>query len=329
MTNVELTKLASIPYIDVPNLQGRVISSLTFYDAGEWRMWIAADDQLIVVKGWPEEAFYFAAQPESITDVYLQFFDFIAQRVSLPNLQEPIRGLRDDIFNLAASLAKISHLHAARLEIGSGVSRMVATEVEYLCSTCRSIFDLLQEIACEIWKTTALHDSSIRKRPLKETFSKMILFHGRATEQEELAERFGLPRPLTAYYMRHAEFFLALRDFRNGIVHCGSQVQTIFSGDAGFLIHRALKPFKNLDIWRDEEKLPNELVPLFPVLGIVVHKTVIACDDFGSTLEQVIEFPSPIVPGMKFFMRGYFNDILSATLRDAEDRLKGLSAERL
>ena len=43
--------------------------------------------------------------------------------------------------NLSASLAKIRLLHRTRKEHKTGVSRMVATEIEYLHSVCRSIFD--------------------------------------------------------------------------------------------------------------------------------------------------------------------------------------------
>jgi hypothetical protein len=321
MTDIELAKLSTIPFLDLPHVQGRFISTLMFCDAGKWRMWVPAGDELIEVKAWPAEGFYFSVEPDSSTDLCLHFLDFIAQRASFPELQKPILGLRDDVFNLSAALAKISHLHTARAIVGTGVSRMIVTEVEYLFSVCRSIFDLLQEIASALWETVRLHDSSVKKKPLKETFSKMVLFEGRESTQEELSERFGLPQPPASYYMRNAQFFMTLREFRDNIVHRGSQVQTIFSGDTGFLIRHSLKPFSNMAIWRDEEIQPNELVPLFPALGIVVHNTLSACDDFSSTIEQVIQFPPPIVPGMRFFMRGYFNETFSSALRDAASRL--------
>lgn len=321
MTDIKLTKLSSIPYLDLSNLQGRFISTLMFYDAGSWRTWLPAGDQLIEVKAWPSEAFYFSAEAESPNDLFFHFLDFIAQRASFPTLQKPILGLHDDIFNLSASLAKFEHLHITRDAIGTGVSRMVVTEVEYLFSVCRSIFDLLQEIASVLWESISLHDPSIKKRPLKETFSKMILFDGKASTSAELSDRFGLPQTLAEYYVRNTEFFMALREFRDNIIHRGSKVQTIFSSDAGFLIQRSLKPFATMSIWKDEEKQPNELFPLLPALGIVIHNTLSACEDFSLTIEKIIQFPPPIVPQMRLFMRGYFNDFFSATLRDANDRL--------
>jgi hypothetical protein len=252
--------------------------------------------------------------------------DFIAQRASFSELQKPILGLRDDVFNLSASLAKISHLHATRDIVGLGVSRMAVTEIEYLFSVCRSVFDLLQEIACALWETIKLHDSSIVKKPLKETFSKMVFFQGRSSTEKELIERFGLPQPLATYYVRNAEFFMTLREFRDNIIHRGSQVQTIFSSETGFLIRQSLKPFSDMAIWSEEEKQPNDLVPLLPALCVVVQKTLSACEDFSSTLEQLIQFPPQIAPNMRFFMRSYFNEMFSTALRDANNRLTNHSS---
>lgn len=321
MSGIELTKLSLIPYLDLPNLGGRFLSTLMFHEDGKWRMWIQAGERLVEIEAWPAEGFYFSATPEAPTDLYLHFLDFIAQRASFPGLQKPILGLHDDVFNLSATLAKVSHLHTSSSGIGTGVSRMVATEIEYLFSVCRSIFDLLQEIISNLWISINLHDTSVKKKPLKATFSEMVRLQGREATQDELSQRFGLPQSLAAYYKRNAEFFLTLRHYRDNIVHNGSKIQTIFSGESGFLIRRSLKPFSTMRIWREDERQENDLVPLLPALGFVVHKTLSACEDFSSTIEKIIEFPPPVVPNMRFFMRGFFNEPFSAALRDAADRL--------
>lgn len=321
MENMNISKLSTIPYLDLSNLHGRFISTLMFYDSGVWRTWITAGDQLLEIKARPAETFYFSVEPESPFDICFHFLDFIAQRASFYELQKPILGLRDDVFNLSASIAKISHLHATRDIIGAGISRMAVTEVEYLFAICKSIFDLLQEIASALWKTIILHASSVKKKSLRATFSGMVLFEGRSSTEPELVERFGLPQPLAAYYVRNTDFFMTLREFRDNIIHRGSPIQKIFSSDTGFLVQHSLKPFSKMNIWSDNEKQPNDLVPLLPALGIVIHKTLSACEDFSSTIEKIIQFPAPIVPSMKFFMRGYFNEAFSSTLRDANERL--------
>lgn len=321
MTSVDLTKLAQIPYLDVPNLNGRFISTLMFHDAGNWRMWLMAGDQLVEVQAWPAESYYFSKDPEATHDIYFHFLDFIAQRASFSAVQKPILGLRDDIFNLSASIAKIAHLHATRDALKTGVSRMVITEVEYIFAVCKSIFDLLQEIICALWESVQLLDSSVQKKPLKETFAKAILFSGRVATADELTTRFGLPEPLANFYIRNATFFMTLRDFRDNIIHRGSQVQTIYSGESGLLVSETIRPFVSMNIWREDEKEPNGLVPLVPALGVVIRNTLAACEDFSATVQQVIEFPSPIAPGMKLYMRGYFNEAFAALLLDANERV--------
>ncbi len=70
-------------------------------------------------------------------------------------------------------------------------------------------------------------------------------------------------------------------------------------------------------------KTESGLVPLFPVLGVIIYKTLAACENFSSTMERIIQFPPPVAPGMGFFMRGYFDELFWATLSDAGNRLGG------
>lgn len=321
MTSIALEKLATIPYLDVANLGGRTITSLMFHDDGSWRCWIAAGDQLIEMKAWPAESVYFSKDGAAPTDIAFHFLDFMSQQASFPQVMPALFGIRDDYFNLSASLAKIQHLHATRAAVKDGCARMVVSEVEYVFLVCRSIFDLLQEIALKLWDTIQLMDSSVEKKPLKESFNAMTQFEGKPATRESLERRFGLPAPLADYYVRWQGFFHLLRGFRDNVVHRGSQVQTIFTGESGFLISKSLRPFLDMDVWQENERLPNDLVPLMPALGVVVYKTLEACDDFSMTLSQMVRFPPPIVPGMRLFMRGYFNESLSLILGDAGERL--------
>jgi hypothetical protein len=52
---------------------------------------------------------------------------------------------------------------------------MAATEVEYILSVCRSVFDLLQELLAKLRSTITLVDPTKRKKALKKTFSDMTL----------------------------------------------------------------------------------------------------------------------------------------------------------
>ena len=128
------------------------------------------------------------------------------------------------------------------------------------------------------------------------------------------------------YYVKWQGFFELLRSFRDNVVHHGSQVQTIFAGEYEFMIAKSLRPFNDLNVWRDDERFPNDLVPLKPALGVIVHETLLACEEFSWTLSNIVQFPPPIVPGMRLFMRGYFNQSFTAILRDAAEQLVQPSA---
>jgi hypothetical protein len=321
MTTIDIRELTAIPYLDVANLNGRTISSLMFHDAGSWRTWIAAGDRLIEVRAWPAESFYFSKVEANPNDIAFHFLDFMAQHASFPQVTLALSGISDDIFNLSASLAKIEHLHATRDAIGHGCHRMATSEVEYVFLVCRSIFDLLQEIASKLWETITLTDASIEKKPLMKSFNAMTRYKGKPVTREILARRFGLPDSFADFYVKWQGFFELLRGFRDNVVHHGSQVQTIFNDEKGFMIAKSLRPFGDMDMWRDNERLPNEVVPLMPALGVVIYKTLAACEDFSRTLSTIIKFPPPIAPGMHLFMRGYFNESLTRILQDAAERL--------
>ncbi|MGA2636927.1 hypothetical protein [Methylocella sp.] len=198
---------------------------------------------------------------------------------------------------------------------------MAASEVEYILLICRSLFDLLQEIMAKLWGSITLTDATKPKKPLKKTFSDMTLYANTLKSANQIAEQFQLPVAVADCYARHAPIFLKIREFRDNLVHRGYQVQTIFRGKDGFVITKRLGPFLDLNIWWDDEVVENDLVPLKPVLALIVHGTLAACEDFAHVLMTCIQFPNPIVPGMHLFMRGYFNDALVDALADADQRL--------
>ncbi len=326
MSAISIQKLAVVPYLDLPNLAGRTISTLMFYDAGEWRMWLEAGGPLVEVKAWPAESFYFAKDPADPDDISFHFLDFMAQRACYPEIVRALSGIHDDIFNLSASLAKIEHVHTTRTAAGPGCHRMMASEVEYIFSVCRSLFDLLQEIALKLWDTIQLVDEGVVKKPLKESFNAVVNFEGKPAKRETLMKRFGLPPPMADFYVVWREFFATLKDFRDNLAHNGSQIQSIFAGAEGFQIAKALRPFHDMDSWRPKEREANDVVPLIPALGVVISRTLGACEDFSQMFSRIIAFPPPIVPGMRLFMRGYFNASFNRILRDAVSRTAGTAA---
>lgn len=324
MGNVPLQLLSEIPYLNHEALAGRFLSSLMFLDNGEWHTWLVAgahgDQRLFKMQAWPAEACYFAREAAQPGDLTSPAIDFTGRIACYFDVQKVVTGLHDDIFNLSASLAKLDLLQASFKQVPEGLSRMAATEVEYIILVCRSIFDLFQEVMLKLWNRIELNDSSRRKRSLKPSFAKTILAGGEVLSPDDMVARYGLPSEIAACYGRATEIFLALRRFRDGIVHHGSQVQHVFAGDGEFLIASYLRPFADMVIWEDHEKRENDLVPLLPALEVLIARTLTVCDDFCLALARHIQFPAGTVPHMRLFMRGYFMPRLITALSEGARR---------
>lgn len=310
MKHVKSTDLSAIPFLDAGNINGRLIISLAFYVKGDWNMWMSTNKGIQKIIAWPSEGFYFGDTPESKSDICLHFLDFLAQRAPNTSIGNPLRGLHDDFLNLSASLAKLDLLYKKQDEIKEGVTRMVSTEIEYIFSVCRSIFDLLQEIIARLWGTVKLNDTNVKKQSLPETFSKATAQLQNDNKPDSLIKKYGLPSPLAEFYTRNYPFFSSLRKFRDNVAHRGSSVGLIFSTEDGFAVQDTQAPFSEYGVWTEEHKKENGLCSLRPAIGYVIHQTLTACDDFSRTVENIIMFPPPIAPGLHLYMRGYFNEHL-------------------
>lgn len=321
-----IIKLSEIPFLDHKQLQGRFINSLLFYSQGRWNAYFPVEggDFVEVTIHSPAEAFYYGDSPERPTDIYLQSLNWLAQHANYVDIQRPFRGFLDDVFNMTACLAKVKHLHATRDLAGSGLSRMVVTEVEYLSFLCRSVFDLFQEMMGKLWGFIYLggEDAPRSKLKNKKKFSDVVIHEKRQATVEDIRFKTEAPDWVVQCYARSAEFFSNLRKFRDNLIHNGSQVQTIFVGESGFLIKKALAPFQGIDLWDEDERLPNDLVPLLPALDLMVSNTLSVFEDFAVTLQSHIKFEDASVPRMAVFIRSYYDEIFQEVTADVHRRLE-------
>jgi hypothetical protein len=108
---------------------------------------------------------------------------------------------------------------------------MVATEIEYLHSVCRSISDLWQEVVATVWDGIKLLDTGTKKRQLKHSYAGMLFSSNKPRTTQELVDWFGIPPPLAECYTRSTTFFTDLREFRDRILHQGGEPPPWISGD--------------------------------------------------------------------------------------------------
>jgi hypothetical protein len=308
---ISLDELAKLPYFDCKDLGGRLVPVFPcLNDDREWEIYVFDQNTIINIKGTPVEVDYFARSADKETDIYIEFLNFITKRAYWSDVVFFIDGIRNDIHNLGASLEKIDLFFKvwkeARLQgMERDVARFVSTELEYVFTVCRSLFDLLQEVISRLWKRVKLNDTSIKKRNLPQSFRKVVLKDGQLIGPDEIKTRYGLPQQLAEFYYKAAPFFIRLRNYRDDILHSGRGFDLIFQTERGFAIKKDLEPFSSFDIWKDEDLLPNNLASLRPLVAYVITETLRTCEEFAAIMEQTIELPPDIAPGYLLFLRGH------------------------
>lgn len=312
MTKFQSSELSIIPHFDLTNIEGRYIPSLIFFTKGEWEFWVPTPDgKFIKSKAWPAESTYFGDSKENEFDITFHFLDFLSQRANYLDQAYALQCIEDDIFNLSSSLRKFQIFRDLKDDV-PGRSRLVATELEYLFSVCRSMFDLLQEIIAKMWSRIVLLDGT-KNRQMKSKFSDMVFESGNIRAIENYTEHFGLPPSLAEFYHRQAKFFIAIRSLRDAIIHRGRGIRLIFDIDNEFAVDIYANPFSDIYTWSSGEIIQNNLGKLMPMVNSVIRNTINACDDFTQTIEKVIGFPNRIAPGHQLIFRGYYNkELLSA-----------------
>jgi len=310
MTGIPVEELHKIPFLTRRVDAGRLISCLAFYVNGEWHNWIWARNTLVKIRSWPHEANYFGDRAERDTDQRFLLLELLAQRTLCRSLYPQFHGIWNDFQNLAASLAKLKMFFHRREDAADGVCRFVQAEIEYIAVVCRSVFDLLQEIVAAHWDRIQIAGRK-NKRKLPSSFADVIRDGETPRSAKRMQDKYGLLPQLAQWYAEHAGFLLLIRGLRDSLVHRGATVELIFVTDRGFAVQKSCAPFADLHEWSCESVLPNNLVPLRPVLCRMVQATRNACDSFADVLAKVVQLPEELAPGLKLYSRGLHDKELS------------------
>ncbi|WP_437304842.1 hypothetical protein [Sorangium sp. So ce388] len=316
---MELTRdiLRVVPYLDIDTIGARRVKLMPMWDGSRWHLWLPGPNGLTLMH--PPEAFetdYVARQAARGTDLVIPFVDLMWQRASWAEVCPQISSISADFHNLGTSVAKIDHFFATRKDLGLAATTFVKTELEYIFMLSRSVFDLLQEVVATIWNTyVQLTDEASearrRSRKLPKTFSKTVLIEKKgAKSPDELVREYVLPPGVADAYSAAAPFFIAVRRFRDAVVHGGKDVRLLYSTEKGFCIQKHMREFADLPIWREEHAFNENIVSLLPLIAYVVLGTIEACNNVMLAFAREIVLPPEIAPGYRVFIRGPHNDAL-------------------
>lgn len=302
------------PFFHLRKDAGLIISIPVRDEQGRFHIWFREGE------GWRRmqpfdlaESDYFSKAPAKDADLSFSFVHFMLQHCRNLRALKVYEGVRNDMHNLGACFRKLELYHEEGRRGAADTRRFVVTEIEYMVGVCRSLFDLHQRIAKELWDSVTILDpaAKARKRCLPASFADVALSGDAARSAEELSARYGLGSQWAAFYPAEADFFRKLRKFRNDIEHGGLTPEIIFTTSKGFAVNETSTPFAQFGVWREETFLPNRLAPVKPVLAFIVGQTFASMGRFVQALAQEIRFEAEIAPGYRVFMRGHYLDRLA------------------
>ncbi len=303
---ITLQELKKTSFLRIDRLDGRAIPLLAcLTDDDEWEWWVPLPDGLRRMQGGePIEAYYFAKRPAKEGDAFIAFSEFMLKRAYFKDVVHFVRAITDDLHNLGASIAKLDLFHALwEHEKSSICRRYVSTELEYVFSVCRSMFDLLQEIIHRLWRRFEYTDGT-RKKTLRKSFADMVLHGDSLLSAKEIQEKYSIPNRLATFYHDQGLFFYWLREYRNRVDHGGQGFELVFITERGFAVSTGQEPFSSLNIWNKANTLPNGLGSVRSAVAYVIDNVLKCLDDFATIMSAITKPPYDISPEYHVYLRG-------------------------
>ncbi len=308
MNKAEFQKL---PYFVVEPTEGRIVPLLPFFDKGDFFIpFVIQDEKIVLIKAAEANSgTYISRVPANADlDFHLPLLELIIQRIPWPQPLIIMQTIVSDLINLGAVLEKyrLFQSHPDRL----ASTLLVATELEFLFFNIRSLFDQLQKIIKDIWGKTKLHDTTITKKNLPNSFRDVIL----TGEQDdirsidEIRVRFGLPEPIAIFYNRQGQFFKLCRAVRDDMIHGGKSISKspIYPLKEGFAVKVTDYPYSQFDCWKPGHLKPNDLGDLRTMIAYICRQIIVATSDYGESLVSCIQLAEPVSPGWHVYTRNPF-----------------------
>lgn len=296
--------LEKVPYVSLTPQDGRTVSLLPYFDEkeGRFKQPLPTNDGIIFAKGTPEQGPYYARSPvDDKRDVYIKLVDYTTRFFSFVSTMEILIGIERDILNCSSVVEKY-FIFLDRFRAGKNalIANLVMTDIEFLFSNVRSLYDSLQTITRDIFKQLG----SGKSKNLPQDYYGMAKL-----DDNEIRSRYGLSDALIGFYASTRDFFLECRKIRGGFQHQRIDVPVIFSLDEGFALQKHSPFYKDpltsaFDIWPPEKTKENGLVSVLALISHV-NKTVMAhMNSLSEALVSSLSVPSPVVKDFVVFLRG-------------------------
>jgi len=311
VTDFPESELDRLPYVDfVPTDGRRVLIQVPYFDpaGSEWHLYFRPQKGMIgrIAGGEPVYGSYFAREPQDVNrDLELPISTLVTQRLSFGGLPKRLGLLEHDVHNCAAILEKYEMISAMGAERGTS-QVLVATEIEYLLTLVRAMFDLLNLIVAEAAQlfVNKTNNQKIVKNSLPDSFARVALNGEELRTGDEIVAKYKLPAPVANWYVIEAPTFRLLRATRDHVIHHGQKLPTVFDLPGyGLAVEKDTEPWSQLDIWKGVETVNQRLVPLRLVFLSVVGHAVGASSRLADALTSSADLPTPLGSGIRVFLR--------------------------
>ena len=313
--------LGKVPYIALIPKDGRIISLQPYFDESEktFKQPVPKDDGIIFLKGKPEQGSYYARSPvDNGRDVYLRLADFITRYCSFPPTMKTLIGVERDFLNCSVVVEKYFILLDLFRKKGNPlIANLVMTDIEFLFSNIRSVYDSLQMLTKDVLK----HHGNSRSRKLPDSYYHMVKL-----DDAEMKRKYNLPDPLMGVYSSTRNFFLDCRRIRDGFRHYRIDIPVIFSLDEGFALQKDSLLFSDpvvstFDIWPTHKVKANNLVSVLALISYL-NKTVLThAATLSEALEASVSVPPPVLRDqIRLFLRGPYTHHLVKCQRYLEEQ---------
>lgn len=328
------SEFGHLPYYRNIPKDGRIAFLNPLYDDvnDDWVLLVqTSPDKFQRLKdGEPIQACYMgfhAANP--IKDFEFPLGTFVIQHLSFPGVLGALFALETDLHNICAVLEKYLLIANREKVQREGMNLLLRTELEYLISAIRSIYDQLQKLskhAASLVVNLKEPDKKLIAK-LPESFADIVLYGDQFRTVQQIQEKFRLPEPLATFYATETQYFAWLREIRVSIEHHGKTIDTIFDLDEGASINIINKPWSVLPLWNELENIRNnDFGSLHAVFCYLVNQVVEMTTRYSEAFARSVdELPIAVEPGLKMYVRNHFSHHLVSikeTIKFPWERLK-------
>jgi hypothetical protein len=289
-----IMKIDEIPYLTHIPRDGRSLLLQPWYDvdSAAWHnYWQINPGEFIRMQivGFTC-GIYYATKPFAPDDLEVPLANLIAQHLSFPTVAEALYSLIDDVHLLSATMEKLELLRTLSLSKDEKISSfLVETELEYLFTLIRSMYDVLQTIAKGIGKVLVKADG----RPIKQlpdSFADIALYDNTPRTFDNLQTKYELPPPLAKFYVAESVRFLLIRQIRTELEHRGKRLPSVFVTEQGFGISTKWHntSWSNLDVWKMHELQPNDIGSVRALAAFLSESFLNTINNFEQSLRNTI-----------------------------------------